>query len=131
MQGADNAWNWQCWETFPKADSKWVGFFEDEKVAFAWMKDQKGRTFVLNNVAPPRPVPTAPSPFKSTEGYKANKSSPFGTGTSTPRSTAPAAPRKKTAGPVTAEVQAMKGAAKKRLKKHEADEAKELADTDA
>lgn len=45
------AWNWQCWKTFKTKPDVWIGFFESDKDALAWVKTQQG-TFAVNNVPP-------------------------------------------------------------------------------
>lgn len=120
-----HAWNWQVWETFPKADSVWVGFFGSEKDAFAWCKSQAPRTFVVNNVPPVRStVPLRPVNWQDQTGTR-TKRRPV-TEPVRAKSTVKKVSKPKPA-IETSEVKALKADAAKVLKKHQADEAADLA----
>lgn len=126
MNDSDNAWNWQVWKYKERKGGgkdllKWVGFFFNEKDAFAWINGRKG--YVVNNVGPA----ALRGPAEKTVKVEEPK---FATSERRPRLPANVfhgAPRAKPKRALTAEERRLQKEAAVVLEQHKQDEAVELA----
>lgn len=127
MDTSDNAWNWQVWKYKERKGGgkdliKWIGFFFNEKDAFAWIGKRPG--FVVNNVGPAALRGSSEKvviPRKTQRVYIPQAER---------RSTVPfhgPAPMRKPKRALTAEEKRLQAEAAVVLEQHKADEAVELA----